>query len=181
MTSASIPSITTRHQAVWREERNLRSLLSQGRSWCVLCHLSFDAFRTRRRVIIISIGTRACLQGYRANGSQICAVRTRPPERQVNTQSTATYVIHDEEHTWRRHSPGSESRDSTHAVVFAPPAENTPADHRAAVGAGPSKRAISPPQHKQGPTALSVHDRLYLTDVASSRVDPHRHGNDRPF
>ena len=98
----------------------------------------------------------------------------------MNTQSTATYVIHNEEHTWRRHSPDSESRDSTHAVVFSAPAEITPADHRAAVGAGPSKRAISPP-HNQGSTALSVHDRLYLTDVASSRKDPHRHGNDRPF
>lgn len=140
--------------------------------------------------------SRGCLQGYRAHGSGIHAVRTRAPERHVNTQSTATHVIHDEEHTWKRYSHRSlESQDSTHNVVFNPPAQNTPQPgtsgkramggtpdiHRVAVGAGPAKRAISPGQNRQKTTTLSVHDRIYLTDVVSSRTDAERHGSQRPF
>lgn len=145
-------------------------------------------------------------QGHRAHGSSIRAVRSRPPERQVNTESTDTYVIHDEEHTWKRYShPSNESQESTHSVAFNAQTENTappvPASkretgkavdpHRVAVGVGPSKRTISPTQHKQEPVTSSVLDRLYRTDVALSvdakrsgdgrSADALRHGSDRPF
>ena len=124
-------------------------------------------------------------------------MRVRKPERHPNTTSSVTYVLHEEERTRNRynHHHHHHSQESIHETVFTPPAESTPPPgasskhamggtqdvHRAAVGAGPSKRAISPRQHNEKSRTLSVHDRIYLTDQAVSRADPARHGSERPF
>jgi hypothetical protein len=147
------------------------------------------------------------LQGYRAQGASIRAVRARRPERHQNTETTTTHTIHDEEHVWRRHSHlGAESRDSTHTVAFAPVAEHTPSPgvtfsgraatvdaHRVAIGAGPTKRAVSP-EHQAAAAAkqkfsTTVHERIYhsvpsdTTDRGRAQrlADAQRHGTDRPF
>ena len=123
-------------------------------------------------------------------------MRARKPERHPNSTSTDTYVLHEEELTRNRYNHHHHhSQESVDKAVLTPPAESNPPPgasskratrgtqdvHRAAVGAGPSKRAITPRQHKEKSRTLSVHDRIYLTDEAVSRIDPARHGNERPF